>query len=97
LPPSINDGALPLSDVFVVPVPSLGVDRFTDGTQNSDGAEVVSLNALLPKTAEETDCSGSSVEVGDIVLLNQLPVAGWGRVDSKTVVVAPLRMGPQTV
>lgn len=67
--------------MFVVPVPSLGVDRLTDTAQYSDGAEVVGLDVMFTKTAEETDGSGSGVEVGNLVLLNGLPVAGWGGVN----------------
>ena len=81
MPPSINDGTLLLSDMFVVPVPSLGVDGLTDSPQDSDGAEIVGLDVVLAEAAEETDGSGSSVKVGDLVLLNCLPVTGWGRVN----------------
>lgn len=67
--------------MFVVPVPSLGIDRLTDATQDSDGAEVVGFGVVITETAEEADGSGSSVEVSNLVLLNSLPVAGRGRVN----------------
>ena len=81
MPEGVNDGTLPLSDVVVVPMPGLGVDRLTDTTQHSEGAEVVGVGVMLTETTEETDGGGSRVEVGNLVLLNGLPVAGWGRVN----------------
>ena len=81
LPESVNDGTLLLADVVVVPVPSFGVDRLADGTQHSESAEVVGLGMVLAETTEETDSGGSGVEVGNLVLLDGLPVTGWGRVN----------------
>jgi hypothetical protein len=81
LPPGVNDGTLLLPDVFVVPVPSLGVDGFTNTTQHSDGTEIVGLDVVFTETTKETDGGGSSVEVGNLVFLNGLPVAGWSRVN----------------
>ena len=80
MPPSVNDGTLLLSGVFVVPVPSFGVDGFTDATKHS-GAEVVGLGVVLAETMEEMNSSGSGIELGDIMLLDDLPVTGWSRVD----------------
>jgi len=81
LPESIDDGTLLLADVIVVPVPSLGVDRLANGTQYSDGAEIVGLDVVFSETAEETDGGWSRVEVGKLVFLSGLPVTGWGRVN----------------
>jgi hypothetical protein len=81
LPESINDGTLLLSDVVVIPVPSLGVDRLTNTTQHSEGAEIVGLDVMLTETTEETNGGRSSVELGNLVLLNGLPVAGRGGVN----------------
>ena len=81
LPPSVDDGTLFLSRVLVVPVPGLRVNRLTDATQHSNGAEVVTFNVMLAETAEETNGSRSGVDVGNPVLLGGLPVTGWGRVD----------------
>ena len=67
--------------MFVIPVPSFWTDRFIDATQYLDGAEVVVLGVVLAKTAEETDGSGSGIELGDVLLLDDLPVTGWSRVD----------------
>ena len=81
LPESVNDSTLLLPNVVVIPVPSFGVDGFTDTTQHSEGAEIVAGDVVFTKTTEETDGGGSSVEVGDLVLLNCLPVTGWGGVN----------------
>ena len=81
LPESVDDGTLPLPDVIVVPVPSLGVDRLADTTQYSESAKVVGVDVVLTETTEETDGGGSSVNVGNPVLLDGLPVAGRGRIN----------------
>ena len=81
LPESVNDGALLLSNVVVIPVPSFGVDGFTDTTQHSEGAEIVAGDVVFTKTTEETDGGGGGVELGDLVLLDGLPVARRGRVN----------------
>ena len=65
-----------LSGMFVVPVPSFWIDGFTNATQHLDGAEVVSLGVVLAETTEEMNSSESGVELGDIVLLDHLPVTG---------------------
>lgn len=62
-------------------MPSLGVDGLADTAQHPDRAEIVAADVLLTETTEETDGGGSSVEVGDLVLLNCLPVTGWGGVN----------------
>ncbi|KAF9788721.1 hypothetical protein BJ322DRAFT_1184000 [Thelephora terrestris] len=80
LPPSVNDGTLLISDVLVTSIPSFGVDRFTDTTQHSDRAEV-SLGVAFTETTKETDDGGSSVELGDLALLDKWPITGWSGVD----------------
>ena len=81
LPESVNDGTFLLPNVFVIPVPSLRVDRLANTTQHSEGAKVVGVDMVLTETTEEADGGGSSVDVGNLVLLNSLPVAGRGRVN----------------
>ena len=36
---------------------------------------------MLAETTEETNSSGSGIELGGVVLLDDLPVTGWSRVD----------------
>jgi hypothetical protein len=62
-------------------MPSLGIDRLANTTQHPDRAEIVAADVLFTETTEETDGGGRSVELGDLVLLNSLPVTGWGRVN----------------
>jgi hypothetical protein len=54
-PVSINDGTLAPSDIVVVPVPSLGVDRFADTSNHSQAGEVVLLNIGFSKTSQKSD------------------------------------------
>ena len=81
LPEGIDDGAFALADMVVVPVPCLGVDRLTDGTEDAERGEVVALDVVVAETTEETDGGGSGVELGEFVLLDGLPVARGCRVD----------------
>ena len=81
LPESVNDSTLLLPNVVVIPVPSFGVDGFTDTTQHSESAEIVAGDVVFTKTTEETDGGGSGVDVGNPVFFNGLPVAGWGRIN----------------
>ena len=81
LPERIDDGTLLPSYVFVVPVPSLGVDRFTDTAKDAEAGEVVWLYVLRAETAEKADGGGSRVELGQFVLFDGLPVARGGGVD----------------
>ena len=39
------------------------------------------LDVVFTETAEEADSGGGGVELGNLVFLNGLPVAGWGRVN----------------
>ena len=67
--------------MVVVPVPSFGVDRLTNSTQHPESAEVVGLGVVFTETTEETDGGWSGVEMGELVLLDGLPVTGWGGVN----------------
>ena len=78
---SINDCDLLASNVVVQPVPGFGVDGLADGAEDAEGAEVVVLDVVLAETAEETDGGGCGVELGELVLLDGLPVAGGGGVN----------------
>lgn len=75
LPERIDNGALILADVLVVPMPSFGVDGFTDGAEYSKSGEIVTVYVLWTKTAKKTNGGGSAVEVGEFVLGDSLPVA----------------------
>ena len=81
MPESVNNGALLLSNMVVIPVLGFRVDGFTDTTQHLEGAEIVAGDVMFTKTTEETDGGGGGVELGDLVLLDSLPVARRGRVN----------------
>lgn len=79
-PIGIDDGGLVLSDMVIVPVPGLGIDRFTDGTQDTNGRQVVVVDMVNAKTTEETDGSRSRVKVSETMFFDGLPVTGRGGV-----------------
>ena len=83
LPVRVHDGALSSSDVVVVPVPSLGVDGLADGSDDPQALEAVVLDKVLAKPSEKSDRGRCGVEVGDLVLVNRLPVSGRVRVDGR--------------
>lgn len=66
--------------MIIVPVPGLWVDGFTDGTQDTNGRQVVVVDMVSAKTTEETDGSRSRIKVSDFVFFNSLPVTGRGGV-----------------
>ena len=73
LPPRIDDRAATAPDRFVVPFPSRRIDRLTDGSQNSQAAEIVFGRLILPHFVEQTDRGGGGVELIDLVLFDHLP------------------------
>ena len=75
LPPRIDDGAAFLAGIFVIPAPSLGVDRLADRAQQAQGRHFVSGRPLLAGRGNGADGSRGRVELIDVPLLNGLPVA----------------------
>lgn len=67
--------------MLVVPVPSLGVDRFADAAKDAETREIVWLHVVCTETAKETDGGGGGVELGEFVLFDGLPVARGRGVD----------------
>lgn len=72
----IDDGGLLATDVVVEAVPGLGVDGFTDITDDAKGAEVSVLDVRFAEATEETDGSRRGVEVRELVLVDRLPETG---------------------
>lgn len=60
--------------MVIVPVPCLGVDGFTDGTEDTQRREIMILDVVFSETTEETNGSGCRVELSKLVLLDGLPV-----------------------
>lgn len=63
--------------MLIIPIPRLGVDRLADTTQDSQRAQVVVLDVVCAQAAEEADGGRGRVELGEFVLLDGFPVAGW--------------------
>jgi hypothetical protein len=77
VPERVNDSALLLSDMFVVPVPGFGIDRLTDRAKDTETAEIVVFYVLSAESAKEANGNRSRIELGKLVLLDGLPVARW--------------------
>lgn len=75
LPVGVDDGALLVADVLPVPLPGLGVDGLSDGSDGAEGREIVSLDVLLSETAEETNGGRGGVELRDEGVSEKLVVA----------------------
>ena len=83
LPERVDDGALATANDVVVPVPSLGVDRFTDGTHDANTGEVVAGDMCVSESTQQANGSRRGVELGDFVLCDALPIARGRRVDRR--------------
>mmetsp|Transcript_12458 Transcript_12458/g.29701 ORF Transcript_12458/g.29701 Transcript_12458/m.29701 type:complete len:201 (-) Transcript_12458:1136-1738(-) len=81
LPVGIDDGAFGLANNFVVPSPCLGVDGFTNSSQNLQTAQIVFLYRCRTVSHQETNGSWCSVELSDLVSLHHIPVAAFIWVD----------------
>jgi hypothetical protein len=79
-PVSVYDGALFLPNVLIVPIPSFRVDWLSDAAEDAKSAQVVTLNVVCPKTAEEADGSGRRIKLRELVGLYGLPVSRRCRV-----------------
>ncbi|RUP44289.1 hypothetical protein BC936DRAFT_149675 [Jimgerdemannia flammicorona] len=77
LPVGIDDCAMALADLFVIPLPRLRVDRLTDGSDDTQGGQIMALDPRVSKTTEGADGGGCGVELGDLVLRDDLPETGW--------------------
>lgn len=83
LPVSVDDGALASSDLLLVPVPGLGVDGLSDRSDDPQALEAVASDVLLTESSEESDGGRSGVEVGDLVLVDDVPVSRGSGVDGR--------------
>lgn len=54
-PVSVDDGCVSTTNVVVVPMPSLGVDRLSDTTNNTQTRKIVILDPILTESAEKTN------------------------------------------
>lgn len=74
LPERVDDGALALPDVLVIPVPRLRVDGLADAPEHTQARQVVALDVMVAQAAEKTDGSRCGVELSDLVLVDGFPV-----------------------
>src|SRR5271157_4733174 len=70
LPPGINNGAPISTDCVVIPYEGLGIEGLTNGSDHTEGAEVVLLWPFLPHLHEHPDRSRGRIEDIDLLLLD---------------------------
>lgn len=75
IPEGIYNRALLLPYMFVIPIPSLRVDRLPNTTKHAQAAQIVILDVVFTEATKEPDCSGRGIELRQLVLLNGLPIA----------------------
>src|SRR5262249_47324774 len=80
LPPGIDDRAAVLADMIVIPQPRLGIDRFSNRTKDAQGAPTRAPDPFLALTHQGAQGGWCGVEDPNIVLVDDLPEAGWVRV-----------------
>ena len=73
LPPGIDDRALLMTDVLVIPHPGLGIDRLTNGTEQTQAGEIAFGDMLLALAHQGSDGGRSSIELVDLVLVADVP------------------------
>jgi hypothetical protein len=59
----------------VVPHPGFRVDGFADGTEDAEGAEVMSIGPFLAEADEGTDGGRGGIEDVDLEFFDDLPEA----------------------
>src|SRR5450830_1374462 len=84
LPEGVDDGAVLVADVFVVPHPGFRVDRLAHRTQEAQAGQVVVLRVHFRVDVggldEGTDCGRGRVKNADLVLGDGVPEAARIRV-----------------
>ena len=66
--------SLLLADNLVVPLPNFSSDGLTNGSQDSEALHLPT-NVLITSTLQQTQSSGSDVELSDLVLVDDIPVS----------------------
>ena len=79
LPPGVDDGHAVAADVLAIPQPGLGVDRLADRAEQPDRREVVLVGELVAPLHEGADRGRGAVEDVDLVPLDHVPPAVFGR------------------
>ena len=84
LPVRIADVGLLLADNLIVPLPDLSSNGLTDGAKDSKVLHLVA-HVLVTSALQQAQSGGSDVELSDLVLLNDVPVAGEVGVGGSTL------------
>lgn len=79
LPVCVHDVCLLFTDLLVVPLPHLGRDRLAHGAQNSEFLHFV-VDVLVAGSLEQSEGRRRDVKLGDLVLVDHVPVPGEVRV-----------------
>ena len=75
LPPGVRDGAAPLTDHVVIPLPGLRVDGLAHAAEHPQAAAVVPFHELVALPHEGAQGRGRGIEDVDLVLVHHLPEA----------------------
>ncbi len=75
LPPGIHDGAALAADVLVIPQPRLGIDRFADGAEDAQRAEIIFRRPFIAEPDECANRGGRGVKGIHLELLDNFPEA----------------------
>ena len=75
LPPGIHDGAALAADVFVIPQPRFGIDRFADGAEHAERGQIIFRRPFIAEPDERADGRGRGVKGIHLELLDNFPEA----------------------
>lgn len=71
----VTNVSLLLANLLKVPFPDFRSNGLTNGTQDTQVLHLV-VNVVVTSALEQTQSGGSNVELGDLVLVDDVPVAG---------------------
>ena len=74
LPICVNYGALFMTYIFIIPTPSLRIDGLTDGAENAQTGEIVSLGNVVAVSHKRSDRCRSRVEMSNPMAFDHIPV-----------------------
>ena len=75
LPPGIDNRTAPAANVFLIPHPRFGINRFADRSEQTQRRQIVFLHPLIAPANERADCSRRGVENVNAVLFDDFPKA----------------------
>ena len=80
LPPGIHDRTPVATDLLVIPDPRFRVDRFAHGSENLEAGQIILRRPLVSLPDQRPDSGGRGIELGDLELVDHLPVPTGVRV-----------------